>query len=378
MKDELNFKDFYDFLIDNIKTILGTILLFILVVTGLVIYSHISVDPSEDVGDSTGSPVELTRGTLTEERYQEVADWPLEIYSESQISQMQRYLLPRAYRITIYTEHEDHEPIANTTFMREVFRNRQVLDYVESRLGEELTPALEFAVHVENLANSGVYELHFQRGTREESLELGYIMMDAIQEDVIPVLENKTVYFVSEEPIPIINDYSEYTNDTNRDSSGVNPQAIIRDILIYSIIAAVIGLIVGIIVALVLSSFKSKITALHDYAREESDKIIRLNHLKKIKENEKIKKGLNNINLPEAYKKIIIYDTETEEYFESLFTQVDSNISRYTDFSLVRDSEGPIDEIVILSLVNETSKSWYNNQRVQLKGYNIAVKVIQF
>src|SRR5699024_10729404 len=126
-----------------------------------------------DVSDIPGeSPVELTTSTLSEERYEELSELPLELYTEPQLRQMQAYLLPRAYRLTIYAEHENHEPIANTTFMREVFRNKEVLNYIENALGEELTPQIELAVHIENLANSGVYELHFQRGTREESLEL--------------------------------------------------------------------------------------------------------------------------------------------------------------------------------------------------------------
>lgn len=374
MKDELTLKDFFRFFIDNIKLIIGTIIILGMVSVGYVVYSHTTSDYSGIPGES---PVELTTPSMSEERYEELAGLPLELLSEPQIRQMQAYLLPNAYRLTIYAEHENHEPIANTTFMREVFRNKEVLTYIEDRLGEELTPALEFAVHVENLGNSGIYELHFQRGTPEESLELGYIMMDAIAEEVIPVLDNKLVYFIDEEPEVIVGDYSDYIDGMNQES-GLSVRAILRDIVLYGIIALIVGLIIGILLALLSAVLNRKVTALYDYVREDSDKVVRLNHLRKMDANEKIEKGIKNINLPSAHNKVVLYDKATEGELNGILSNLSSNVSHYTDFSLVNDNMQTIDEVVLLATVNKTSKSWYNNQRVQLNGYNIPIKVIQF
>src|SRR5699024_3323399 len=374
MKDKLSVKDFRDFFKNNFKIILGSIILLFISTTAYTIYNYRKADDNEK---PSGTPIEITKSTLSKEKYEELAEWPLELYSDGQIKQMQAHLLPYAYKLTIYVEHENNEPIANTTFMREVFRNKEVLKFIESRLGEKLTPAIELAVHIENLGNSGVYELHFQRGTREESLELAHILIDAIEEKKIPVLNNKTVDLIDQEPEPVLLDYSEFEEDTANDSK-ISFKLILKILAFTSIFSITLGLIIGILLALFRAVLSKNISPLYDYAREESDKIIRLNHFKSIDTKSKIDKGLNNINQPLAYKKIILLDAPTEKELKEILSKLSSNTSYYTDFSLVQEKVEKVDEIVILTLVNKTTKNWYNNQRVQLNGYDLPIKIIQF
>lgn len=374
MKDKLNVRDFYDFLKSNFKIILGSIILLFVSTTAYAVYNYEKADESEMPGDAS---IEITKSTLSKEKYEELAEWPLELYSEGQIRQMQAHLLPYAYKLTIYAEHKNNEPIANTTFMREVFRNREVLKYIENSLGEKLTPAIELSVHIENLGNSGIYELHFQRGTREESLELGYILMDAIEENKIPVLNNKTIHLVDQEPEPVLLDYSEYDENTTNDNN-ISFKVILKVLAFTSIFSIVLGLTIGTLIALFRAVLSKDISSLYDYAREESDKIVRLNHFKSIDVESKFDKGLNNINQPLAYKKIILLDASTEKELKEVLSKLSSNTSYYTDFSLVQEKVEKIDEIVILTLVNKTAKNWYNNQRIQLNGYDLPIKIIQF
>ncbi|WP_028273540.1 hypothetical protein [Atopococcus tabaci] len=374
MKDELTIRDFYYFLKDNLKIILGSMILLALAIGGYVIYAHMTADTSEE---QTASPIEMRSPALSEERFAEMAEWPLEVYSEPQIRAMQEYLLPRAYKLTIYAEHENYEPIANTTFMREVFRNDTVLEYVEAELGEKLTPAIEFSIHIENLADSGVYELHFQRGTREESLELGRIVMNAIEEDVIPVLENKTVYFVEDEPEVLMPDYSDQYS-TDADSGTAPAGVIVRDVVLYAAIAAAVGGIVGILLALLINALDKKITPLYDYIRKETDKVVRLNHLREVDREKQIEKGLKNINMPKEEHKVVLYDEVTENEWKDLINKFDKNVSIYTDFAQIDPKMVNINEVILLSRVNKTTKNWYNNQRIQLNGYDVPVKIIQF
>ncbi|WP_368646139.1 hypothetical protein AB4027_04445 [Alkalibacterium putridalgicola] len=373
MKDELTLKDLYRFLVDNIKIIISTVAVTSIMAIVFAVLSNLDLDDSETV-DTT--PIENPR-LISEKRYEEYAQWPVELFSEPQIRQMQAYLLPKAYKITFYAEHEDYEPITNTTFMREVFRNNDVLNYIEDNLNADLTPDIDFAVHIENLANSGVYELHFQRGTQEESLELAYIVMDAIEEGVIPVLENKNVYFVEDEPELVEEDYSNFEEDTTVES-GFSIGSFIRDIVLFGIIGIAAGTVIGIIIALLGIIMSKQVTALYDYVRKDTDKVVRLNHLRNVGPEERMQKGLTNINTPLVNTKILLYDEETENEWTELFGHFKSNISKYKDFSNINEELRNIDEIIILSKVNRTSKDWYNNQRVQLNGYNIPIKIIQF
>lgn len=212
----------------------------------MITYLHINHEPS---GNETTSSIELIANPISDERFEEISSWPLELYSESQIDQMQAYLLPKAYRITIYAEHENHEPITNTVFMRELFRNKVVKKYLETQLGSELTPAIEFAIHIENLGNSGVFELHIQRGSKEESLELAYIVMEAIRNDEIPVLDKKNVSLITQEPEIIVRDYSEFTGEKSN-APGISVKMLIKDILIFNIIAVVLALIIGVLISI--------------------------------------------------------------------------------------------------------------------------------
>lgn len=373
MKDELKFKDFYHFLIDNKKTIISTIIVTFIMALVFAGLSNLGLDESDTVNTN---PVESSK-LISEEKYEEYAEWPIERFTDPQIKQMQAYLLPTAYKITLYTEHEDYEPIKNTTFMREVFRNNDVVDYIEENLNETLTPTVEFAVHIENLANSGVYELHFQRGTQEKSLELANVVKGAIEEGIIPVLENKNIYFVEEDPELVQQDYSTSENGKAVDS-GFSLSSFVKDIILFGLIGIVIGLFIGFTISLLGLLTSKNVTALFDYVKKDSDKVVRLNHLGQINREEYINKGLVNINTPTSKNKIVLYDSKTEEYWSEIFPKLGANVNKYTDFSNISNKTEDIDEVLILSKVNETSKMWYNNQRVQLNGYNIPVKIIQF
>lgn len=373
MKDELTLIDLYRFFVDNIKIIISTIAVTLIMGLGFAVLSNLNLGDSETV-DTT--PIENPR-LISDERYEEYAQWPIELFTEPQIRQMQAYLLPKAYKITLYAEHEDHEPIANTTFMREILRNKDVIDYIENSLNAELTPAIDFAVHIENLANSGVYELHFQRGTQEDSLELAHIVMDAINDDIVPVLDNKNVYFIEDEPELVEQDYSDYI-DENNENAGFSIGSLIRDVVMFGVIGVAAGSVIGIVIALLGILMNKNVTALYDYVRKDTDKVVRLNHLKNVSQEEYLQKGLTNINTPSENNKVVLFDENTKDEWTELFGKLTDNVSTYTDFSNANKEMEKIEELIILSKVNKTSKEWYNNQRVQLNGYNIPIKIIQF
>lgn len=370
MKDEIKFRDLLQFLLDNIKIILTSIVVVTLIAVSYVIYDQITLDET----DRSTSSIERAN-MISEERFEEMAEWPLELYTEPQIRQMQAYLLPHAYKLSIYAEHENFEPIANTTFMREVFRNQEVLDFVEEELGEELTPSIEFAIHIENIANSGIYELHFQRGSLEESLELGLVVMDAIEEGIIPVLDTKTVSFIDQEPEVLVTDYSDYYDEL--DAGDISLRRLAREGVVFGLLGTGVGLILGLLIALINLIFNKHISSLYDYAREESDRIVKLNHLHRKSEAQMIVDGMKNINTPTDQMKILLYDESTESSFENLFEKLTPNVLKFTDINQWPDNTKDISEVIILAKLNKTNKSWYDDQRVQLKGYNLPIKIIQ-
>lgn len=370
MKDEIKLRDLLQFLIDNIKIIIASITVLTLLAVSYALYDQLTLQAS----DRSTSSIERAN-LISDERFEEMSEWPLELYTEPQIRQMQAYLAPNAYKLSIYAEHENYEPIANTNFMREVFRNREVLDFIENELGEELTPAIEFAVHIENIANSGIYELHFQRGSLEESLELGFIVMDAIDQGIIPVLDSKTVHYIDQEPELLISDFSDFYDEM--DAEGISLRRMARELVLFAVIGIGAGLILGLFISLLNLVFNKHISPLFDYAREESDMIVKLNHIHGKNEDQLIENGMKNINFPIKDSKVLLYEKSTENSFENLFSNVTGNVSKYTDFNQIPDNLNSLDEVIILTKVNETKKSWYDNQRVQLKGYSLPVKIIQ-
>ncbi|MFL2125364.1 hypothetical protein ACEN4K_10550 [Marinilactibacillus psychrotolerans] len=372
MKDELTIRDLYRFLIDNIKIIISTIVAALIIGVVLAVFSNLdSADPNTQDTSLIENP-----GLISEEKYKEYAEWPIELFSEPQIKQMQAYLLPEAYKITIYVEHENHEPIENTIFMREVFRNNDVVNYIENQLGETLTPTIDFAIHIENLSNSGVYELHFQRGTKEESLELANIVITAINDGVIPVLNNKNVEFINENPELVEEDYTDYS-DSNSTDNNFSPSSLFRDLLLYGLVGIIIGGTIGLGISLFGLVFKKKISSLFNYEKEYTDKIVRINRLK-LNKNEKINKAKQNIIYPYSMNKLILVDMENQEMYKEVTKDIekDSNVVIENDFTNVTN-DLDIDIIIILTEVNKTRKEWYLNQRTQLSGYDFQVKIIQ-
>lgn len=369
MKDELTIKDFLVFLKDNLKLILGSMGILLAVIILLFTVNFILPDASEPVEPSS----EVSESST--ENYERLAEIPFELLTEREVRFLQDYVEATSYKFMFFVENENGEPVGNLNMMRAIFRHQNVIDGIEERLGEELTPDATISINVVSYADSGLFELQLGRKTREESEVLAQELYEMISNNEIPVLNQFNVTPFEDQPIPL----TELVEVDEVDETVVverNNMEIIRNGIIYLVVGLFGGVVIGLIIAIIKMVFSKKISALFNYEKDFTDKIVRFNHIKGSENLEdKIKQ---NIIYPINQQKLVIFESvpsaKTKKMIDNL--DMEKNTTIVNDFSDINQSD-TFDEVIIISEVNETSKQWYHNQRLQLNGYELPIKIIQ-
>lgn len=370
MKDELTVKDFYLFIKDNLKLILTTMLLLLALLMVIFAADFFSADSSE----STEETSEMSDSNT--ENYERLAELPFELLTGREVTFLQDYVEETSYKFMFFIDNTNNEPIGNLNMMRAIFRHPNVVERIEERIGEELTPDPTISINLVSYADSGLFELQLGRQTTEESQLLAQSLFEMIENEEIPVLNQFNITLFEDNPIPL----TEPIETDEVDETIVverNNVELVRSAVIYLVIGVVGGLILGAAVALIKMIFTDKITALFNYEKEFTDRIVRFNHMK-VDNKELFEKIQQNIIYPKQQKKLVIYDTEQLDNSIDLIDKIrdEENVEVIKDFSDL-DQSKLFDEVILVTEVNTTSKKWYNDQRLQLSGYTLPVKVIQ-
>lgn len=376
MKDELTLKDFWLFFKDNKKIIFLIALLFSLIGIGLVGMDYFASESEEDPA------TEETFTDLSPEEFAELEDLPFEMISDDDIALIQDYQDHTAYSFMIYVMNESGEPVGNLSMMRALFRHEDVVNQAAQIIGEEITPDPVLAVNIESFGDEGLFELQFGRIDRESSEELAGAYYQILEEGGIFALNDLNVSIYEEAPIPVRPIIDE--DDEREDAPSVthSPRAFIRNAVIVGGGTFVIGIFMGVFISLAKLLISKKVSSLYDYVREDSDKVVRLSHLRHVTSDKKIEKAIKNIAFPKANRKLVLHEQEFDkELLSTLQKGIHESVGNLDqilfeiDFSDVNEE---FDEVIILTKTNETTKDWYNNQRVQLRGYRYPTKIIQF
>lgn len=374
MKDELTLKDLWLFIKNNLKLILLTVVSLLIVMIGFLLFNYFVAGDTRSTVDQTAEEMEENPSTEDFDRLTEV---PFELLNDREITFMQDYVEENAYRFMFFVETENNEPVGNLNMMRAIFRHQNVVEMIEANLGEQLTPDPRISINVVSYADSGLFELQLGRTTRESSEELADVFYNMLLNNDIAVLNQFDITLFEDAPIPLVEPVrvEEVDDDlvVERDNA-----ALLRNLVLYLVAAVMGGLLLGILIAVVKMYFTKTITPLYNYERNFTDRIVRLNHLSD-KEKTSVHKAIKNIIYPKQSMKLILINKNLQDKAKEVINrvQLEPNVKILNDFSEMDQSE-LIDEIIILSEVNITPKQWYSDQRVQLAGYSIPVKVIQF
>lgn len=375
MKDELTIKDLYLLIKNNIKVLSVSIVATVMLASLYVVISNIN---SDDANQESVEEQQL--GSISEETFEELANMPVEYMNDREITSMQEYLEESAYRFMFFVENENGEPIGNLNMMRAIFRHESLVEQVEEIIGEELTPDPVLSVNIVSYADSGLFELQLARDTHEASEELANAYYQIVSEGEISVLNQFEISMFEDAPIPL-NDFIEEDEESLETSPERRYREWIRDGILYGLAGLVIGTFIGLSIIALKVLFTRNITELYNYEESFNDRIVRLNHLKQVNEEKIISQAYKNILYPVGSNKVILIQKNIESKLaqETLgkLQEGAQQIVVLNDMSEI-ESSTKVDEVIILTAVNETFKEWYKDQRLQLKGYDFPVKVIQF
>lgn len=374
MKDELTAKDFWLFLKANIKLVLLSALSLLIILWAVLLFNFFFTG-SPQTEEQSNEEAEMEED-VTSADFDLLAEVPFDLLNTREVTFLQDYVEENAYRFMFFVENSSGDPIGNLNMMRAIFRHENVVSSIEDRIGEELTPDPMISINVISYADSGLYELQLGRGTREDSKELAEVMHELLVSEEIPVMSQFNVSMFEEEPIAL----REFVDENEIDETIVverDNMELIRNLILYTVIGVIGGLTLGFFIAFIRVYLSPVISSLFNYEKDFTDKIVRLNRLKGSEE-ERIQKAHQNIAYPERHKKLVLVSERTRPYVEGILNGLssDTNVTVLSDFTEVTaDSE--FDEVILLSKVNQTTRQWYNEQRLQLNGYDLPVKIIQ-
>lgn len=372
MKDELSIKDFWIFLKNNSKVIFFSTIAVTLLALGYVAIVFLNSELS-DTGVENEQVDEIDTASL--EEYKLLEEVPFDLMTESEVVFMQNYLKDRAYRFMFFLTNENGEPFGNLNMMRAIFRHPDVVSQAEEIIGEELVPDPTLSVNILSYADSGLFELNLGRETDELSEELAHAYYQLLENDEIAVLSDFNVTLFEDVPIPLsqLEEVEEVEESVTVERSR---SLLIRNVILFSIIGVFGGLLIGLGISFFKMLTSKNISALFTYENDFTDKIVRLNHLSNA--NEIVEKANQNIIYPKNQSKLILVDENQQERTLKILDDLikEENITVLNDISQLNTTK-IIDEVIILSELNNSRKDWYNNQRVQLNGYSIPIKIIQ-
>lgn len=365
-------KDVWSFLKDYKKIIVGTMIgCLILYALGMVysIYSSSKVEEGESI------PLE------------ENMDSSQEVLSSQEIKVLQEDLVSFSF----YIENDSAEQFTNYNLMKQLLISPETLAYIKETSDKEIKPNPYHAVNMSLDHSTYVLTLSIGTGNYNDNKAIAQAYYDGIVNEEIPFFNsNKNVYMISEpartntgEVIPIDGE------STNAEDDG----SISIVTIIGLAIAVLIGsFVLGVIVSLIYAMTRKVITDPFTYEQKDNDTILNLSPLiknindesstdiiehairhphkntKAILAQHSLPKNINN-KISTSFLSLGEYDV-TSSNMNSTYASVFNDLTEVNpDLS--------IEEVIIISEKNKTTKDWYSRQRLLLENYNVDIKVIQ-
>lgn len=309
----------------------------------------------------------------TEERYQELSQAeiveilnrePEDIIAEDLVF-IQESLDANSVEFRVFMELEDQTPFNEPGLLKDFLVTEDVVSFVQQEAGTTIPIDTDLSVLVERRYGHPVLSIVLRTGDYEDNMALAEAYMTAIEEDIVPVLVDRNVYFLDEEP-----DFFEPRMITQilENMRVFSPMSIV----IGTVFSLVAGFVLGSIIAILKGMKEDKINELSILQNNPNDKILLLYKLKTKQEiNSQIRYA---INYPPNLTKLVLTDID---YTGLKNEQVNNQSIEFVNDLSNADPNRMVDEVIILTKIDETSSSWYKNQRIQLENLTAQIKVIQ-
>lgn len=356
-------KDVVSFFKDHLKIIVSTILICLVIYAIGISYSIYSNEKENDANESsiTGN----------------FSDNNSTILTKKELDQLQNKIVS----FDFYLENNEAVQFTNYNLLKELLIAPNIIKMIEDKANSSITPSPELAVNVS--LDHSTYILTLTVGTGDYSLNKSILnaYYKSFQEESIPFIKNKNAYIVS---TPSLHKQTAEEKEADKEGTLVedNESLSMTKIGLYSVIIVIGSAILGIIISLIYSLTRKEIADAFSYAMQEDDTVLNFSDLNDTSKEELFIKINHAIKHPEKPIKVLLSEKPLDS---ELLTLINGNSKEETNKSKILIAKDlseinpttHVEEVIIVVEKKNTTKKWYEVQRIQLKNYDAPVKVIQ-
>lgn len=363
-------KDVVSFIKDNLKIIISTMIVCILIYAlglGYTLYTNSKVDELGDISSGIESGSESS-SVLSPEKVEE--------------------LKKDSVSFEFYVETNEANQFTNYNLMKQLLIAPSVLETIEETAGTKISPAPKFAVHVSLDHSTYILTLSIGTGNYEDNMAIATAYYEGMKEGSISFFSNnKSIYMVTE-PVIVSDELLKADSEsTLAESEGTSATTMI----LLGVVILVASFVLGIVIALVYSMTRKEISDSFSYVRTEDDIVLNFHRLNNSNQNEKFSKIVHAVLHPEKKVKVLLTESILDDkIINELKERIQFNTELPVKNELAEDAviinvnditelnpRIKVDEFIFICEVNKTTKNWYHEQRLQLENYDANVKVIQ-
>lgn len=358
MNNILSFEDAKRTIKKNKATIIIIALMSVAVYLLLSVYNYMSFVAEEQ-------EEEIVEPAYNQEEIIEILNREPENILVEELRLVQESLNAEAVEFRVYIESVDQSAMSDAGLLKDFLILDDVVEFVESESDTQIEIDRDLAVIVSRRSSQPILSVQIRLGSFEDNMALAEAYMTAFEEEAIPLLNNREVYLLDDEPGP----HEERMINMIMESLGIfSPVSIV----VGAVIAFIIGLFIGVVISILKSYKKGKIDELSILSHKDSDTVLPLYRLKDESKTE------NQVHFaivhPKELRKVVLSENEVTDNFKE--EMIKNNVDCLNDVSEIKPGL-EYEEVILLVYLDSTSKEWYNSQRIQLENVEAQVKVIQ-
>lgn len=356
-------KEYWQFLKENIK--------LIILVTVVTLLAFVGVQLLSDDAPATTKNDHLVEVEFDDELMQEYLNEDFDLLTEIQQGLLLEYLASEAYTFEFYIEDENQNPYTQYRTLKELLTTKEMTQKIEEKVGFKFKPDSKRGVILGLEPGTNLMWVTVGVGDEEANLAFAQAYLDLLSSEDFNFLENKTIYLINNEPIPV------ESLETTEPESVEAPMTGNSSVIVTAILAATVGVIAGIIVAFIKLFTSKRISYLYDYDTSEDVRIYKFLSNKNHRVDGDISYAV--AMPPHSHYMLLTESALAQDQLTALEQTLPTNavLNRVHDLSTIAVDDQLSSQIVVLIERNKTTKEWYKNQRNKLELLNVAYKIVQ-
>lgn len=312
---------------------------------------------------------------LSIEEIVEIVDREPEDIQAFELREVEEALAQDRYGFSFLIERDDQSFYHYPNLIEQLLIKNDVIDFIQNQTGIIMPLPAELVVDVVNDSRTNSLVLWIGTGDEELNIELAQAYFQLLLEEqyVLPILEDKQVYIIEDEPF--IEEIK-----TWRDIVLGQVELFSFTGLVVSVVsAAIFGFGLGVFLILIKNFRQPTIPLMYGLEYEDTDTVLYFNKLSLNSSKELLDKIAHAIYSSPSTAKLLLSEDELSTKIKS----TSFNKQFHNELTIAQKVEEvsvpfTFEEVIILVNQNHTSKAWYKNVRLQLKRHDIHVTIIQY